>query len=465
MLKMSGMGLAALAILVSACASTPSEVAGVDEVSESVPEVVAEFDADPADEPEAEVVEEESTNGEAEQDDIAPVERSRVEPPDFPATEFLADAPLLLDAFNVVEAGDHRVLSVGTELSFKNADTLAVQPNFTGHFVITDFDSRGPDDQDIVFLRTTNLSDPTQPWTPRDGQEPWPVDDVAGWVDNLADDIIATAPVETTLGGLDAIYLELALAEGAQCGYAEGVCIGFAENDNTNIKGLSPGSLYRVWVVDQGGEDPIVVTAGIQTEDDIVWFDRAEELLSTLAFGEVETNPVRRLPAGPTDLPALGGIEIAFAQEQTVFQTWNDRGYLATEFGSSITALGFASAPRSLTGEVFATSDELIATLTDAGIELTEGEVTLVGGIETRTFDYTSTDAREIFFKFSEIEVSAIGFGWEPGLAGRLWTIDHPERGLQVISAKAFGAIDSQLPELLTNSEEIIASIQYVDAN
>ena len=449
---MSGAVFAALAIVLGACASTPSEVAGVDEVNETV----GEADSSPVDEPEEiadeDVVEEESSDGEAAE------EEDRVGPPDFPETDFLADAPLLINTFGDVEVGDHRVLSLGTELSFTSEEALNVQPNFNGFFVVTDPDSAGPDEDDIVFLRTSNLSDPTQPWAPREEQEPWPVDDIAGWVDNLAADVIATDPIETTLGGFPAVYLELELADDAQCGFEAGSCIGFVANHDMNVKGLNPGSLYRVWVVDQGEEDPIVVTVGVLGEEDVAWFGRAEQVLSTLAFGAIDANPVRLLPAGSADLPALGGIEISFLEAQTISQTVKDRGYWSAFFDSS--QLILVDEPRTLTGEVFATSDELIGSLVDAGLELTEGEETTVGGIAATAFDYnTAALADEILFEGSELDLLVPEAGWSPGFAGRILTIEHPERGLQVISANS---TDSEFLEM---AEEVIASIQYVDEN
>ena len=458
MVRVGRVGAVALAIVLAACTSVGDESAEVIEseatTSSTTSPAASEGSTDEppvADEPD-EAVEAETSQ-----------ERGEAEPPQFGEVDFLTDAPVLIAPFDVVDEGDHRVITTGTELSFTATETLAVQPNFFGHFVLTDFASRGPDDSDIVVLRTSSLSDPTQPWQARADQDPWPANDLVGWVENLADDVIATQPVETTLGGRAAIYTELALAEDAECGYEQGVCIGFAQNQDRDIKGLNPGSLYRVWAVDQGDEDPIFVTAAVLSEADIEWFDRADEILATLAFGETAENPVRRLPAGSSQIGALGGIELSFESDQTVFQAWLDRPYWSTEFSSGISAIDIAGEPRSFDGERLTSTDELIALISEGDIELTEGEPASVDGVAARTFDYTATEPNAILFKNSELDLESAGFGWEPGSAGRLWVIEHPERGLQAISAKSRGAVDSTLPEVLAIAEDLVASIEYVE--
>lgn len=448
-----------LALVVAACGSAAENVSVLDAEAETSTTVTeAAGDEAPATAPD----EAEQTQ-DAAADVAAPQERIVVEPPVFGEAEFLTDAPVLVAPFDTVEGGDHRVLSTGTELSFTAAETLNVQPNFFGFFVLSDVSARGPDDQDIVFLRTSGLSDPTQPWLPRGEQTLWPANDLAGWVENLADGVIATEPVETTIGGLDAVYTELVLADDVECGYEQGICVGFAENHDRDFIPLQRGSLYRVWAVDQGDEDPIFIRVGVQSEDDIEWFDRAEDVLGTLAFGDAEANPVRRLPAGSSELDALGGVELSFPDEQVVFQAWNGRPYWDADFNSGVTSIDFAAEVRSLDGELFTATDALLTSLNETSIELTEVEPVTIGGVEARACDYTSSDPDSVLFKFSELDLQGIFFGWDPGLAGRLWMVEHPERGLQAISAKSFGAVDSTLPEVLATAEDVIASIEYVE--
>ena len=146
-----------------------------------------------------------------------------------------------------------------------------------------------------------------------------------------------------------------------------------------------------------------------------------------------------------------------------MFQVWNGRPYWKADFSSGVTSIDFASEVRSLDGELFTATDDLLASLNETGIELTEVEPATIGGVEARAFDYRSSDPDSVLFKFSELDLQSVFYGWDPGLAGRLWVIEHPERGLQAISAKSFGAIDSTLPEVLATAEDVIASIEYVE--
>lgn len=450
----------ALALVVAACGGDDDDVSVLDaeaETSTTATESIG--DQAPSAEPEEAAEETQDAAAEA----ASAQEGDVGEPPVFANAAFLADAPVSVAPLVTLEEGGHRILSVGTELSFTVAEPLMVQPNFLGQFVLTDTSSRGPDDQDIVFLRTSELSDPTQPWQPRDEQTPWPANDLAGWVENLADGVIATDPVETTLGGRDAVYTEISLAGDVECGYDQGTCVGFAENHDFDFKALQRGSLYRVWAVDQGDEDPIFVTVAVLGEDNNEWFDRAEAVLATLAFGETEANPVRQLPAGPSELDALGGVELSFPEEQVAFQLWNGRPFWSTEFNSGNTSIDFAAEVRTLDGELFTASDDLLASLDETSIEMTEVEPVNVGGVEARAFDYTASDPRSLLFTFSELDLQSDFYGWEPASAGRLWLIEHPERGLQAISAKSFGDVDSTLPEVLMIAEGLIASIEYIE--
>ena len=83
---------------------------------------------------------------------------------------------------------------------------------------------------------------------------------------------------------------------------------------------FTPGSRYRMWVVDQGQEDPIVVVVAIDDEDETTWFDEADAILATLEFGEVEPNPVRRLPSGSIELDVFDGISLQLPEEIVVVE-------------------------------------------------------------------------------------------------------------------------------------------------
>ena len=460
MKKWSGAIVLGLVIILGACSNTETDIAetanseGVTETGEVGVEtpaaepdnttIVPDVDGDELDEPAALDI----------AASIAAIETS--------GAEFVADAQPFIQQFTPLSEGTHRLLSIGTEISFTTTEPLTIQPNGIGFAVISDPISTGPDDQDIVFIRASEFSDPTQPFVPREEQEPWPSNDFIGWLDNLPDGVITSDPIATSIGGLDATFAEIELGD-IECGYAPGTCIGFAENNNVDVKALSPGSQYRVWVVDQLDEDPLVIIVGIQDPSAAAWFERADEVLQTVAFGEIAPNPIFQTRTEPTEIAALGGIEVTFPDERTFGERWRGRGFWVTPFDDFAGQADLVGAPRRVSGEAVAETDELVSVLEEFEVELTEVEPALVGGIDARVFEYTSSNPMTLVLRTSELEGTSPDLGWFPGRAGRLWVVEHPDRGLQMISAKAFENPEEQLPVAQAWAEELIASLNYVD--
>ena len=76
------------------------------------------------------------------------------------------DVPLLDFQYQPVPAGQYRVETLGAPFLIDIPEGWSVQPNSFGRFVITDPESSGPGDRDIVMIRPSNLSDPDQPGAP-----------------------------------------------------------------------------------------------------------------------------------------------------------------------------------------------------------------------------------------------------------------------------------------------------------
>ena len=454
MKNLSGAGALALAVLLGACSS------GEDGTTSDATETAAEVEETTTTAPDTTTTETPDTAAADEVEAETPTEvASRVE---FLGAEFVTDGEPLIRQFSPVPVGDYWIPTLGTEISFSTSQDLFVQPNGIGFGVLTDINSAGPDDRDIVFIRVSAFSDPTQPNLPREEQEFWPNDNIAGWLDNLDEGVVISDPVATSIGGLDATFFELELGE-IECGYAPGTCVGFALNNGVNEKPLTPGSQYRIWVVDQQDEDPLAIIVGIQDPADVAWFEQAEDALSTLAFGEVQAAPLYQTTTEPTEIPALGGIEVTFPDERTIGEGWAGRGYLVAVFNEFQSQIDIVDQPRRPDGEVIATADEVVSVLEESVLELTEVEPATVSGVDARVFDYTSADAQAVILTTSELDVLELGVGWQAGVAGRLWVIDHPERGPQFVSAKAFNAPEDTLPAAQTWIEELIASLTYVD--
>ena len=370
---------------------------------------------------------------------------------------FEADAEQFVPWFEAFEPGTYRTDTLGTPMSYTSVEPLTTQPNGFGFFVVSDLLSRAPDDRDLVFLRTASFSDPTQPNAPQEEQTPWPANDFLGWLDNLPEGVIASEPEQTSVGGLPALRLDIELGE-IDCGYQTGTCVGFARNGPADFKGLNLGSLYQVWVVDQDGQ-PIVIVAGIQNEADVEWFDRAQMFLDSVAFGEVSPNPSQFIGPGQVSVGALGGIEGDFVDNRQVFSMWAGRGLTSVGFyPPEESVIEFVDAPLDTDGRRYETSDEFLADVEEQGIEVAELAETTIGDVPARVVDISS--ARPPFIAHaSEVEVGT-PVSWEVG-DGRLWLIEHPERGFQAIGAQASNDVDLQTA--IDWFEAMIPSIRYVE--
>jgi hypothetical protein len=182
-----------------------------------------------------------------------------------------------------VEAGTYSLDTLGTPIVFTVENPVFfVQENSSGYFVMSAANSQGPDDRDMVMIRLAALSDPSAPnASVADQGEGWPADDFDGWLDNLTDGVVATNREATTLGGLPATRVDLELGD-IECLPGTSNCVLF---DLTQRKPLNPGSMYRIWVVNQGLDTPIAVILGSAGDaSDASWRAAFEQVLSTMEF-------------------------------------------------------------------------------------------------------------------------------------------------------------------------------------
>lgn len=188
------------------------------------------------------------------------------------------DAPLLTQQFAPVDEGTWRIVRLGTEFEVDIEGDWMVQPNESGHVVLTDPESRGPGDVDVVFLRPTALVDPTDP----EAGDQWPVDDLDGWLE-AADVEVVAGPDDTAVGGAEGIVFELETA-GARP-------VQFLANDGGGGKELYGGDRYVVHWLDQGEHEPIAIVVGANAADIDDWRAVADSLLATVRFGEPAAHP------------------------------------------------------------------------------------------------------------------------------------------------------------------------------
>ena len=449
MWRWSGTAAIGLALVLSACAGDISDDAAAAEV-QSVSEEGAQSEAPDTTTPDTP----DTTTPDVE-------ETTTTTQPAVPAV-FVADAQPLIPWFTAFEPGTYWSAALGTPMSFTTTELLTTQPNGRGLFVISDPNSRGPGDQDIVFHRAVGFADPAEPNAPRDAIPLWPADDFLGWLDNLNDGVIASEPRTTMVGGFDAVQVDLELGD-IECGFEPGSCIGFASNGNGDIKGLNPGDQYRVWVIEQGDDDPIVVTVGIVDESDTEWFSRADAVLATLAFGEVRENPVQPIGTETTQSLALGGIELSTPDDRMIGTNWVGRGfYWVGVFEDYASIVSFLERPLTLDLEPITSAEQILGALEEFDAEVIELAPTTIGGIDARVFDFTAP-RNSIALLSHETDALDPSLGWDLTEVGRFWVVDHPDRGIQLISINTFENTEEFFEPALAYAEQVVASISYAE--
>ena len=380
--------------------------------------------------------------------------------------EFQVDAPLVVSEFVPLDRGALRFDALGTPFSLTFDEDYWVQQNSRSFVAVTHPESIGPDDRDIVFQRLSDLSDPAQPdfgladlydvW-PADVGDLWPAADFAGWLDNLTDEIVVSNRQETMLGGMPATRVDLKLGK-TDCAVGGRNCVLFGTSHLMNIKALSIGSTYRVWFIDQGAEDPLAIIAGINRDSDGDWFTTAEQLLTTLAFGDIQPNAVIAAAPGDVELAYLGGIRAELSEEVVLFQNADRIGRIAPEVWPG--DIEFLTNPLDSDGNTIVEPDDLITILTDAGVVVTELEPVVLDGIDARLFDVAGAGSfPEPVLRLAEANEK----GWRPASRGRLWLLDHPDRGLLMVHIEAWGNVDVTFPEVLARTEPIVQSIEFIE--
>ncbi|MEM7285835.1 MAG: hypothetical protein AAF480_05750 [Actinomycetota bacterium] len=467
------------ALAVTGCGSSPDGSEATDDgvaATEEDPTVVAADgtdDAPPTDDDEAANAEQQEpapTETPADRDEgTAGVERRDPTLPFAADVTYDPNAMPLLRWFTPFDPGTYRTGALGTPMSFTATETLATQPNGSGMFAVTDVRSQAPDQYELLFMRVSHFSDPGAPNTPLEEQEGWPADDFDGWLDNLHEGVIATDPVETAINGLPALSVDLQLADDMECGWVPGFCAGLAVNHDEHIKALNKGSFYRLWFIEQAEEDPLLIVSAISSEDQAPWLDQADAVLETVAFGQIAPNPVQLLSPGPTRLGALGGVQMDVPDDfaeltaglPLFIRPWTGRQFSFMPMTELRGGVYFLDQPHSVEGIPLASPDEVVAELVSNGGNVTEIGPATIDGIDARVFDFTTDRAFDIMLRYSPLDLADSIWGWDAPAAGRLWVIDHPERGLMMVSAHAFEDVDTVLPAVNDLADVVVQSLSF----
>jgi hypothetical protein len=226
-----------------------------------------------------------------------------------------------------------------------------------------------------------------------------------------------------------------------------------------------------VWVVEQGDEDPLAIVDGIARNEDAPWFERSDAVMDTIAFGDIAPNPAQWLDPGPNQLNALGGVNVDLPENLAeltngrprLVNRWTGRGFALIPITEQPGAIFFSDRPHDFDGIPLTSSDDVVAELTSGGAELTELDAISIDDVDTRVFDITNTDVGAILLRFSPLDLAQDYLGWDAPAAGRIWLIEHPDRGLMMISTHAFQNVDAMLPAVNELGEAIVESLIFLD--
>ncbi|MGI9606542.1 MAG: hypothetical protein ACR2P0_10430 [Acidimicrobiales bacterium] len=351
------------------------------------------------------------------------------------------------------DAGTHRIDTLGTAFTFDVEETTGLLLNENARVSITDLTSRNADDRTITFRRTSLLPDPAALTARLDPATGWPATDVVGWLDRLGDEATASTPLATTLGGLKATFVEIEL----RCSQTN--CVAGDPLADPDLPVFTSGSRYQMWVVDQGEEDPIVVIVAIDDDDDIAWLDEADGILDSLEFESIAANPVRRATAGTTALAVFDGISVELFEETVVVEPFDGFArMLPPNIGGDVE---FLTRPLDIGGVEVTTTERLLQLLEDEAVKLTEVDTPDVGGFTARTFEVESGPFPNIVLKARAADLVRTEFGWEPPHGGHLWIVEHPDRGLLIVSNEAL--VGPEVVEPLRSwTEEILESLDFI---
>lgn len=235
------------------------------------------------------------------------------EPTEAAEPEFIPDATPLDDSVAPLSAGTYRIDSLSTPFSLTLPEDGFVERNADGKFIVTTSINTGRADDGLQFIRAARLPDPIDTLAYFEAiDEGWDPQDFAGWLDAMPSTITISNRIETTVGGFPAIRFDATQLPPPTCTFGV-ICGTFGSAGPWSAAIMTEGAEYRVWFVDLGDTDPVVIAAGISNEES-VWFDTAEQIVNTIGFGEVQPNAIRIVDEGSIDLDVFDGIRVSSAE-------------------------------------------------------------------------------------------------------------------------------------------------------
>lgn len=209
-------------------------------------------------------------------------EPERSTPPGTVRLEDITNVPIRLDP------ATYWFDSLGTEIEVDVDEGWTAHRHTDGRVVLGDAFTQGPGDNDVIFIRATELADPTRPTRVVDEWFSWPADDIDAWIDAAAPGVNISGVRNIEVGGYPATTFDVVIDPDEIDCVSKG-CIRFATNGSTYAF-LGIGDGYRVWFVEQGEFEPLVIVSAAERGLD-EFFLEVDELIATIDLGVPQPMP------------------------------------------------------------------------------------------------------------------------------------------------------------------------------
>ncbi len=319
-----GLALAVVALLVAGACSGDDTTQAADS-TDTDSDVVAVADTASDDAPPEE---------EAEKEETAADEEDETDSDDS-----TAELPLA----GTVGPGVYTTDLIGTPVTFDLDRDWEVQSTSPGVFVMKDPERSSSEVEVVLVMRVDSFAGPDEadalPGNPSYTGDP---NDIDAWVDATGGGVIVEASDNRTISNASAEVRDLKLDESGSGGLTE-ICgpgpdercffVAATRTETVPFFIVRTGEYYRMWLIDQGDEEPILVSAHAEADDPGWLDDRAEALVAGLTLGDPAPHPVAPIegnaweagqlstvPAGEATFPAMGGVSMTLPEELFVNQ-------------------------------------------------------------------------------------------------------------------------------------------------
>lgn len=366
-------------------------------------------------------------------------------------TERLDPDAVRLSGDNVLlDPGTYRTDALGTAFTFDLAQPAGLETNRNAVVGLSAFTSVRADDRTLTLRRSATLPSPDAPTSRASDDATWPASDLAGWVDALGPAATAGEISQTTIGGFDASFVELTFdCTSTACRH---------DDEPTYRVTFTGGSTYHLWIVDQADHDPIVIVAAIDDDTNLQWLDDvAADVVASLDFDVAAPSPLRFAAAGATGLEAFDGVNVRLPSAAAIIEGFP--GHARFEPASIDGAVELLTRPLNVEGRPVTTTEAFLELLEIEAVQIDERTPVSIGGAPSRVFTVNAGGFVNIVLKPRPDDLLRREFGWATPALATLWVIEHPERGLLLVTTRP-GSPDAVAP-IEAWAAELVASLAF----